>query len=82
MTESTRADQIEHLANRLRALLDDCWDAGVQVLHHFEPGAECCQGDYLLRAREDGGGERALSWMPLVEKWALMPPSWSSDGGR
>lgn len=82
MTESTRAGQVEHLADRLRALLDDCWDAGVQVLHHPEPHGACCQGDYLLQPREDDGGGRTLAWMPLAEKWALMPPGRADGGDR
>ncbi len=77
MTESTRDAQVEHLAERLRILLDDCWDSGVQVLHHPEPGATCCQGDYLLRPQETDGAERTLAWMPRVERWALMPPDWA-----
>lgn len=73
MTEPTRADQVEHLAERLRDLLDDYWDAGVQVLHHPEPGAACCQGDYLLHPEDGDASGMVVGWMPLVEKWTLMP---------
>lgn len=70
MSETARDDQIRHLGERLRDLLNDAWDCGVQIIHTREADeVGPCRGDYLLRAREDDTPGLDVRWYPLVEKW-------------
>lgn len=62
--------QIQHLAERLRVLLNDCWDAGVQVAHDAQVDGHC-QGDYSLQPHGGGTGAVEVRWYPLIERWGV-----------
>lgn len=62
--------QIYGLAERLRELLNDCWDAGVQVVHDAQMDGHC-QGDYRLHARDEEASGAEVRWYPLAERWGV-----------